>query len=183
MMTVKRSLSVTLCTLGLLGLVACTHQVYSPEQLIKDAQYWQRTSTTSALYMQGPKAHQTLNRDIARCVTEIKELQRLGYVRQNVPADVVGGQVDPASPQGELAEWESPTREGYLYAEHTEYHDFETCMMNKGWERIKTVPYDVARESRLSFLESLGITDIKSPEEQEKAPAPKKDDDWTSLND
>ena len=45
---------------------------------LEDAQYWQRKNATSALYLRGPKAQQTLHKDIADCITEIDELERLG---------------------------------------------------------------------------------------------------------
>ena len=61
--------TLALLSLSTLSLAAC--QV--PPKL-EDAQYWQRKNATSALYLRGPKAQQTLHQAIANCVTEIDEL-------------------------------------------------------------------------------------------------------------
>jgi len=137
--------------LSTLAMAAC--QV--PPKL-EDAQYWQRKSATSALYLRGPKAQQTLHKDLATCVTEINELERLGPLREALPADTKSGTVpDPKSPEGRMQKWDSPKRDGYMYAEHFDYTDFEGCMDSKGWERVEHLPYDQASQARSDYLKTL----------------------------
>jgi hypothetical protein len=144
--------------LSLLALTAC-----ASEYNLEEAQYWQRKSTTSALYMQGPKAQQTLHQDIAGCTNEITELQRIGALRKAIPADTQDGKVpDPSTPEGRMAGWETPKRDGYLYAEHSDYHDFETCMDAKGWERLEYLPYAAADRARDEYRDNMGNRRKKS---------------------
>lgn len=113
----------------------------APHPDIDRADYWQRASTSSALYLQGPKAQQQLHIDIATCTNEINEIRRLEKVRTAIPADDVGA--------GTLQDWDTPSRDGYLYAEHHAYHDFETCMQTKGWQRTEYLPFtDVEKANR-----------------------------------
>jgi hypothetical protein len=87
-----------------------------------------------------------LNRDISRCVVELRELEGLGSVKNAIPTDKSGKLLDPD--EKNLSDWDTPERDGALLAEHSDYHDFDGCMMAKGWERIKYVPYDVADKSK-----------------------------------
>lgn len=122
------------------------------EEIELHGQYWQRVSTSSAIYLRGPKAQQMLNRDIARCVVELRELERLGAVKNAIPAyaeDVV-----LSTDEAQLAGWDAPERDENLFAEHTDYQDFEGCMLAKGWERIKYVPFDIADKSRENYLKA-----------------------------
>lgn len=154
-MASKKFMSLILAGATAAALSACAS---SPTQnsLMKNADYWQRTSTSEAIYQRGPKAQQILNRDIARCVTELRELDRLGFLRTNIPGDTTrNGVPDPSTPQGALAQWETPERDGYLYAEHSDYHDFETCMMAKGWERVEHMPYDIATQARRDYINAI----------------------------
>src|SRR5690606_33268347 len=82
-------------------------------------------------------------------------------VRDAIPADRNGRVLDPPEMEAErikekerLKDWDAPDRQGYLYAEHADYHDFETCMLDNGWERVKYVPYGVAKLSKEQYLES-----------------------------
>lgn len=119
---------------------------------VVDGQYWQRSNASEATYMQGAKAQALLNRSIARCVVELRELERLGMVRNAIPADVNGRVLDPD--QMKLDEWDSPERDGELYAEHFDYQDFEGCMLAKGWERVEYLPYDMAERARQEYLKA-----------------------------
>lgn len=149
-MNAQKTLALLL-SFSTLAVAAC--QV--PPKLEK-AQYWQRKSATSALYLRGPKAQQTLHKDIADCVTEIDELERLGPLREALPADTNNGRVrDPNSPEGKMAKWDSPKRDGYMYAEHFNYTDFEGCMDYKGWERVESLPYDRATIARDEYMDTL----------------------------
>lgn len=155
----KRSLvTLALCGAALVTIAGCSSVPSTKEQLAKaNGQYWQRAETTSALYMRGPKAQQMLNQDIARCTGEIRELQRLGAIRTAMPGDndKNGNVPDTNTPEGRLAQWDSPERDGYLYAEHLDYHDFETCMQAKGWERVEYMPYKIADEARDTYVETI----------------------------
>lgn len=120
---------------------------------VTKGQYWQRATVSEAAYMQGPKAQQMLNEDIASCVSELKELERLGQLRDAIPTNEFTGQVLSADEQA-LQTWDEPERVRYLLAEHGNYHDFETCMVSKGWERVKYVPFDVAHRARKNYLKN-----------------------------
>jgi hypothetical protein len=140
----------------LLTASVCVLSACASEPTIEDAQYWQRSSVTSSLYLEGPKAQQTLHENITSCTNEINELQRLGEIRRAIPAETVNGQVpDPETPQGRMAGWDSPERDGYLRAEHSDYHDFETCMTAKGWERVEYLPYATADRARQEYLDNM----------------------------
>ena len=132
-----------------LALTACG----SPVGKINKAQYWQRVSTSDATYMRGPKAQDMLNRDIARCVVELRELERIGMLRDTIPMDNSGRLLDP--PAAALAGYDTPERQGALLSEHGDYFDFEGCMMAKGWERTAHLPFDIAIEARDQYLDSV----------------------------
>jgi hypothetical protein len=130
---------------------------------IEDAQYWQRKNSTSALYLRGPKAQQTLHTDIAACVNEISELERMNALREAIPADTENGQVPPpGTPVARLKKWDSPDRDGYLYAEHFNYTDFEGCMDYKGWERVEALPYSQAEVARQDYLKTIYGSEFQS---------------------
>lgn len=155
LMASRKFMSLVLTGAALLTLAACS-STPSESQLMNKADYWQRTSTSEAIHQRGPKAQQMLNRDIARCVTELREVERLGFLRTNIPGNTTSAGVpDPTTPQGSLAQWETPERDGYLYAEHSDYHDFETCMMSKGWERIDHMPYDIGKQARRDYIDAI----------------------------
>ena len=163
-----------LLPLSILTLAACETR---PD--FNDAQYWQRVDTTSALYMQGPKAQQGLHQDIAGCVNDINELKRLGSIKKAVPRNL------EAPDEKKKAEWDTPKRDGYRYAEHLDYTDFETCMHSKGWERVDHLPYDVAERSRGNWLETIiGDEDgyKRSPSDNTNI-TPRDRDAYDDLND
>lgn len=112
-------------------------------------QYWQRVHASSALYLRGPKAQQMLNRDIARCVVELRELERLGAVKDAIPEYAQG--IVMGADEAEMKGWDTPIRDEQLYAEHSDYIDFEGCMLANGWQRIKYVPYDVAEQAQENY--------------------------------
>ena len=139
---ISKKASLLLTTFIALGLGACAAPYSKPSDM-EDAKYWQRKNASSALYLQGPKAQQMLHENIATCVTEISELERLGEIRHAIPANYNSGntlEAERTASQQKLDEWDSPQRDGYLYNEHLEYHDFETCMTAKGWERLSYLP-------------------------------------------
>lgn len=131
--------------LALLALTACVGD--APH--LDNGQYWQRVNMSDAIYAQGPKAQQMLNRDISRCVTELRELERLGTIKNAIPTDFEGRVLDPD--EKAMNDWDTPERDQHLLAEHGDYHDFESCMLDKGWERVKHVPYDVAERAEDNY--------------------------------
>jgi len=128
----------------------CSHR-------LEEAQYWQRKEATSALYLRGPKAQQSLHMDISTCANELSEMERVGALRESIPADLKKGRVPgpPTIPEDKMAKWNTPERDGALYTEYLPYHDFETCMDAKGWERVESLPYAKAEEARGEYLETV----------------------------
>ncbi|MBK67181.1 MAG: hypothetical protein CMP22_03515 [Rickettsiales bacterium] len=127
--TVSKIYSVLL--ISTLALGACT---YTPNA--GGPKYWQRIDTHSALYLQGAKAQQTLEEDMSRCVTEIEELVRLGAVRKKLPEgqdSMSEYKIDAGSSD---VYWNVPMRYGYRYVDHSQYHDFDSCMRYRGWKRV-----------------------------------------------
>lgn len=117
------------------------------------SQYWQRSSASESIYLQGPKVQEMLTHDIAKCVTEIRELERLGHIKNGIPTDKNGRVPDPD--ERKILGYDSYDRDGHLMSEQMQYHDFETCMSSKGWERVKYVPYDVSEDAKLDYYENL----------------------------
>jgi len=165
-------------------LAACSAQPVNKD-LETNPHFWQRVDATSALYLQGPKAQQILNRDLSRCVTELRELERLGAIRVATPGDTQDGKVpDPETPEGALAQWETPERDGMLRAEHLGYHDFRTCMLSRGWESIEHVPYEIAEQAREVYTETiLGQRYRTKTRQRDDSPIRKSGGDFDNLND
>ncbi len=138
--------SIIACSAALM-IGACT-----PKPQTKDGQYWQRANASESIWLQGPKAQQSLNRDIARCITELRELERLGSLRNAIPTEKDGSFKNPDDHK--LTEWDTPEHDRHLLAEHSDYHDFEGCMLTKGWERVEYLPFDRAHKSRDNYLKS-----------------------------
>jgi hypothetical protein len=186
----KNTFRFALAGIALVSLGACTDTVAGRTNLA-NAQYWERSNATSAIYLTGPKAQQMLQRDIAQCVTDVRELTRLGSVKPAVPGDVKKPNLvvpDPRQPEGALELEETPRRDGYLYSEYYDYHDFESCMNHKGWTRVQYLPYDRADQSRLDYLEAISGQQVRSlHDEKEKTPAdqaakPVTPSDYDSVN-
>jgi len=133
----------TVCLLS-----ACHHVGSSSDPRMEDAKYWQRKNATSALYLQGPKAQQQLHTDIADCVVKIRELENLGEIRRAIPAEYYNNNVTDG--------WDAPQRNGYLYNEHSDFHDFEQCMSMNGWERVEYLPFGQAAVARDAYLARYG---------------------------
>lgn len=147
-----------LSCLSVVGISACETTYRKPFK-IEEAEYWQRASASSALYLRGPKAQQMLHQDIARCTNEINELENLGEIRNAIPSHYNSGNSEErrTASQEELDDWDSPERDGYLRNEHLDYTGFETCMMAKGWERMEYLPHDVADKSRQDYIDRYRV--------------------------
>lgn len=147
---------------------------------LEGSRFWQREKTSEAVYMRGPKAQQMLHRDIATCTAEINELTRLGAIKSSFPPDPSqSGRTSsgksyayPQSQEKDIAKWDTPEREGYLFTENGDYYDFDGCMMAKGWERTKFVDYDVIRQSRDNYIEAVEDTRYRSTHGGRPKPPP-----------
>lgn len=150
--------SVLLASCFSVVIVAGCGTPYKKPMDMEDAKYWQRKNSTSALYLQGPKAQQILHQNIAECVAEISELERLGEIRRAIPANYNTGNTleERTASQETLDQWDSPERDGYLYNEHLDYTDFETCMDVNGWERVEYLPYNALDKANKDYLERYG---------------------------
>lgn len=129
--------NLSLLTAVILTLAGCE----SMEEMY-GAQYWQRTHTSEAVYQQGPKSQQMLNRDIGRCVVELRELEGLHMVTDPLPMNSGGRILDPdekGARKGSGKKKAPPAAS--LLGEQGQYKDFEGCMLAKGWERTQYLPY------------------------------------------
>ncbi len=155
--------SFLLLGLSVLSLSAC--ETGMKKEIEENGRYWQRVDTTDSTYQRGPKAQQMLFQDMSRCTAELNEQERLGALRYAIPPETFdkdGRKINPDSPEGRMADWDSPERDGYLIAEHLDYHDFETCMVAKGWQRVKYLPYETVDKSRDTYLEAIGYERYRS---------------------
>ena len=170
--------SLYLTGIAVLALGACET---TQTDIVDKGQYWQRSSVSDAAYQQGPKAQQMLNQDIASCVAELRELERLGQIREAIPANAISGRVISSDEQA-LAAWDEPERVKYLLAEHGNYHDFETCMISNGWERVKHVPFDVAHNSRKNYLKNHVNYEYTPPSMRNDGPQTQEEGAYSGLN-
>ncbi|MBI4030731.1 MAG: hypothetical protein HY370_03575 [Proteobacteria bacterium] len=178
---IAKRLTLAIYCMALIGLAAC--DTYSEDRLLMDARYWQRANVREATYMEGPKAQQMLHRDISRCVTELRELDRLGSLHHALPGETTkyGEVPDPSMPEGAMDQWETPQRDGMLRAEMLPYHDFETCMQAKGWERLEYMPYEMADRARENYLDTI-IGERYRSKHGERDVTSEEEGDWDNLN-
>lgn len=187
MMTAARTRFLLSAALAL-GLAACTpggraSDLKSVEkEIMKNGQYWQRKDTSSAIYMQGPKAQQMLNRDISRCVTELGELDRLGQINAGFPADRKDTDTTGDADRKELMGHDVPERDGALLNEQSQYADFESCMVAKGWERVAYVPYAAAERGADAYIANHAGLQSRTKNES-RGTAKEKTGPYDKLND
>lgn len=159
----KKAILSLLSCVPLLALTACGTGMNT--EIDQNGRYWERADTTDAIFQQGPKAQQMLFQDIARCVSTINEMQRLGAIKNAIPAETfnAGAEKDSVdAANNRLAKYDTPEREGYMRTEYYDYTDFETCMSDKGWQRIKYINYEVASKARTDYLETIGYERYRS---------------------
>lgn len=144
---------ILLSAAALLAVTACE----TPTPTIEGGQYWQRVNASSAVYTRGPKAQQMLNQDIAACVVEMRELQRLGAIREPLKTDIRGTVVVPNDYGQSRPNPDVPDRNGHLYKELAPYADFDSCMQYKGWERVAWVPYGVGADAAQTYFDSNAV--------------------------
>ena len=163
---------------SILALSACS-DITGPD--LTGGQYWQRASASEAIYQQGPKVQQMLDRDIARCVTEMRELERLDAVKDAIPTDPTGKILEPD--EKEMSKIDVPDHDASLLAERSDYHDFEACMISKGWERVKYVPFEVAERARKNFYKAnVNYEDPRLKAEEDKNQNSTEQKSYRSLN-
>lgn len=177
-MTLKSSALVLTCTAAL-ALGACTG-VSINKKIEKEGQYWQRVNVSETTWLRGMKAQQLLNKDIASCVTELRELERLGMLRNAIPTNMSGRVLDPD--ELELSKWDTPERDKHLLTEHSDYQDFNGCMLAKGWERIKFIPYDRVEQSRKDYLDAHIDYEYRSKYEKEYVAPHEDSENYENLN-
>ena len=134
-------------SLSLLALTACESTKHTQQD--RDGAYWQRADLTSALYLRGPKAQHTLHKDISSCVSEVKELSRLGTIRDANPPAGIEMNVGLAN------KWQSPQGDGPLYTEFRDFHDFESCMNFKGWKRTNYVGQEQMERAKNNYKTTI----------------------------
>jgi hypothetical protein len=144
-----KKLAIAVCMVALLGGCASNDVRPTDKEIREKADYWQRSEDVSALYLTGPKAQHQLNMDIAACVAEVKELVRLGSIRNAQPPKDLA--LEPGLQRG----WDSPTRDGPLYTEYTDFQDFDGCMKHKGWERMDYVHPAEARAAAGNYSQTI----------------------------
>jgi hypothetical protein len=112
--------------------------------------YWQRTDPNSAIYLTGVKAQQNLEQDISECVHTIIELTKLGDVRGNVQNGALGDhdQKEATDDMSKLPLYDVPEYIRSLRVDHTDYHDFDGCMVYKGWTRVRYVGPEEEKRSK-----------------------------------
>jgi hypothetical protein len=164
----KNKVKMLVSACGLMALSACNYATPTGQA------YWQRVEDNSALWMTGPKAQQELEQNIATCVREVDELVELGALRETTPPDTHSEYHRALKASGALAYYDTPTRYGDQKVSHTDYHDFESCMREKGWERVNFVRYQTARQSQEVYkntqqLRVWGVSgDLAEKKQEEK---------------
>ena len=148
--------------------------------------YWQRVDDDSALWMTGPKAQQELEQNIASCVREIDELVELGALRGTTPPDTHSSYHQALNKSGRLDYYDTPTRYGDHRVSHTDFHDFESCMRSKGWERVQFIRYQTARQGQEVYkstqqIRTWGVSGDSAVKKQREATDEIKGD-YVSVN-
>jgi hypothetical protein len=175
-------------TLSLL-LTGCTQSRL--ERQLAQGKYWKRTDVREVTYINGVQAQRLLNQDISTCITEIKQEERMRLLREAIPANIHGTQ--DQYPEGtfedELAlnSWDTPERDRALRAEHYPYHNFESCMLDKGWTRTAFVAYDTVERAHKAYLKNVGYETnedaISDKRTARRASMNKHADNYEEMND
>lgn len=140
----KKFLLLTLCAASLTACAGTKQTSFEQE-----ADFWERSDSVSLLYLRGAKAQHQLHKDISSCVTEVKELTRLGTINNaRPPANI---EMNSNLAKG----WQSPSRDGALHAEYQDFHDFESCMNYKGWRRVSYVRPSQIEQARTNYKTTI----------------------------
>jgi hypothetical protein len=143
----KFKVASVLAAIGVLAMTACSSSPMGQA-------YWQRVEDNSALYMTGPKGQQELEENIALCVHVIDEMVELDALRGTMPPDTHSDYHRALNASGDLAYYDTPTRLGDKKVAHSDFHDFESCMRSKGWERVRYVRYQTDQQSHHIYRET-----------------------------
>lgn len=165
MTRIKKPHTIFLAAGASIFLLAGCHSIGGPD--LDEAQYWQRANVSDAAFQTGPKVQQMLDRDIARCVTEMRELQNV-WALKNPINTAKDGTVAPARDAGtRQSEPDPKTHDGALLTEYRDYQDFEGCMIAKGWERVRSVNYPDAERGETNYVLSRATyTNPKSDDDE-----------------
>lgn len=169
----------SICVLTAVLATGCT-----PKRNMADA-YWQRIEMHSALYLTGPKAQQQLEQNIAGCVREIDELVELEALRETTPPETHSAYHKALKESGDLAYFETPARYKDMRIDHSDFHDFESCMRHKGWERVQYVRYQHADKAHKNYkvtkaIREYGTSSIEEAEHKRNAKF--KTDNYENFN-
>ena len=115
--------------------------------------YWKRVDDNSALYLTGPRAVARLDQDIAICTNAMKKLVKIDALRETMPPDtsVKSGLANT------LTYYDTPTRIGAKKVSHTDFHDFEGCMLSQGWARKNYVRHQTLMKAENNYQEIKSI--------------------------
>jgi len=133
---------------GILAMTACSGSAPVGQA------YWQRVEDNSALYMTGPKAQQQLEENVVTCVREIDEMVRLDALRGTLPPDTHSEYHRALKASGDLDYYDTPTTLGDKKVAHSDFHDYESCMRSKGWERVVYMRYQTVSKAGNAYREN-----------------------------
>lgn len=154
-------------SVSLLALNACAAN--------KEYHYWQKSDPTSAIYLNGPKAQQMLEEDIATCVHEIIELDKLQAVRdgKGQPAALANNfsQKAEAESLSKLPGYDVPEYIRALRVEHRNFQDFDGCMRYNGWTRVKYVSPETEARSRAIYERPADYDTRPQPQQVDPEPS------------
>lgn len=120
-----------------------------------NGEYWQRIHVADAAYQQGAGAQDMLNRNIATCAAEVQVLEKLGSIEKS-----------SRKPAGKRAydNRATPPPPNANVDIDGDFHDFESCMILKGWERVEFIPYGTADAARRNFFDNhVGYEEKRVP--------------------
>ena len=152
------------------------------EQQLNHAKYWKRTDVREVTYINGRTAQKRLNQDLANCVMEIRQARRSQALRDTIPANIYGLEDqygENYKDELSLNKHDTPERDGALRAEHTNYHNFESCMFDKGWSRTAYVTFDTEVRARKAYLSNIGYEENETRLSQQRR---KKQQELKSTN-
>lgn len=148
----KKTVTILVTGLMLTGVAACSGNS-TRHELIREAAFWQRANSSQAALMDGAKAQQMLERDIARCTTELYELEYLGTIDEAMTPEKTRYR-DPADDNRKISRWNVPDKDDFI-RDQDGYYTFQTCMRSKGWQRVEHHPYDKSFEARQDYLDTV----------------------------
>ena len=131
-----------------LGLVTTVTACSQPHKV-----YWKRADDNSALYLTGSKAIARLDEDVSFCTYKVEKMVELNALHETMPPDTthISGRTDA------LAYYDTPTRLGAAKTSHTDLHDFEGCMLSRGWMRQNYIRPQIAMKDDKNYREIQSV--------------------------